>query len=258
MFFSTIWAFLIGKNAIENGIKDYKLSKWSRNNAVSKSTNTYIDAKGMTRDADTGAVVFLKQDMDGHTIGTDIFGNKIKDYTIEKQRQDFIRAQENRDEFHTTALAIGTSGKDLVFKDLDDPTKEYVIREIVIAFVKGKLVKNIPVYVDKRTSMIVRPIDEYMEFISHSEFYEGYKTSLFVIRDMDIINAIIKKYNASFIPGDLNANFKYGIVPNYREIVRWFEREKEFYSRAKRNEALRACDRNVADLLNQYGDKVLK
>lgn len=248
MFFSTIWAFLIGKNAIENGIKDYKLSKWSRNNAVSKSTNTYIDAKGITRDADTGSVVFLNRDMDGHTIGTDIFGNKVKDYTIEKQRQDFIKAQENKDEFHTTALAIGTGEKDLVFKDLDDPTKEYVIREIVIAFYKGRRVLNIPVYVDKKTSMIVRPIDEYMEFISHSELYEDFITPVFVIRDMNYINTLIKEYNASFIPGDLDANFGTSLIPNYHEIVRWFNTEKRAYLISKRNKALRNRQKNNINL----------
>ncbi|WP_022754715.1 hypothetical protein [Butyrivibrio fibrisolvens] len=185
--------------------------------------------------------------MDGHTIGTDIFGNKVKDYTIEKQRQDFIRAQKNRDEFHATALAIGTGEKDLVFKDLDDPAKEYVIREIVIAFYKGCPALNIPVYVDKKSSMIVRPIDEYMEFISHSELYEDFITPVYVIRDMNFINTLIKEYNASFIPGDLYANFGTCLIPNYHEIVRWFNTVKSAYLISKRNKALRNRQKNIME-----------
>lgn len=199
MFFATLWALIIGKNAVENGIKDAQLNNWSKQNTADSNTNTYIDASGATREIGSGARVFIGQDLNGHVVKTDIFGNTMVDYTLEKSRDDFRKAKAKRDIFHT--VCARDHGR---YQDLDDPTKEYVIEYITVSDI---CTRPIPVYVDVKTALIIRPTDEYLEYISHGEYYDHLKKYReFAIRDMDIINELIRMKNMSVIDGGLKAN----------------------------------------------------
>ena len=205
MFFATLWAFIMGKNAIDNGIKDAKLNSWSKKNTINPVTNTYIDAKGMTRDINSNAVVFMERTLDGHDIKKDIFGNVICDYTVEKSRADFLNAKANQDQFHTVVKRPNN-----IYQDLQDPTKEYIIQNLHVFDSIRMNTMDIPVYVDTQTALVVRPIDEYMEFISHNEFYKRIKKNYsfnFYIRDKAIINELIRQKNLTLTPGNMNANW---------------------------------------------------
>lgn len=194
MFFATLWAFLIGKNAIENGVKDAKLNSWSKQNTYDPTTNTYIDAKGFTKDATSGAVRNIYRTKDGRLIGKGIFGNDIVDYTMEQRARELEAARKNHNAFQTVIATY--RGR---YQDIYDPSKVYAIRKIY-----PNNAKEIPVYVDVNTAKVVRPIDEYMEFISHDEYYNHLKviTSDFCIRDMCVINEIIKQKNATITTND--------------------------------------------------------
>ena len=222
MIFATIWAFLMGKNAVENGIKDAQVSKWSRQNAVMPATNTYIDAKGIQRDAATGSVRFTSRDINGDLIGYDIFGHQVINYTVEKSIKDFQIAKANQDQFHTvvrrnanpTAWAHAPNEYTAIdeFQDLNDPRKTYVIEKLYM-----KDAHYIPVYVDKKTAKIARPIDEYMEFTSHDEYYENkdiFKRKDFVIRDRKILNAVIAQRNALIYDNNFHQHWHGRSTPN--------------------------------------------
>ena len=205
MFFATLWAFLIGKNAIENGVKDAKLNSWSKQNTYDPTTNTYIDAKGFAKDATSGAVRNIYRTKDGRLIGKGIFGNYIIDYTYVQQQLKSEDAKKHQDQFHTVVKIIH-GGRER-FQDLKDSSKIYEIQEIFIRRSKGR---SIPVYVDIETSKIVRPIDEYMEFISHDEYYSELKNGPFdfYIRDINLINALIQQKNSTILSDDYNDNWQ--------------------------------------------------
>lgn len=220
MFFATIWAFIMGKNAVENGIKDAKLNKWSKQNAVNPATNTYIDAKGMTRDINSNAVVFIERTLDGHMVKKDIFGNVIYDYTTAKTISDFNEAKAKQDPFHTVVERLNGT-----YQDLNEPHKSYVIQIIhVNDMCSRRRMMDIPVYVDTKTALIERPIDEYMEFISHEEYYKNLKERLscypkMYIRDKVVINEIIKQKNESLIYGEMFVNWtNYDGLKKYQAI----------------------------------------
>ncbi len=230
MFFATLWAFLMGKNAIDNGIKDTKLNNWSRQNTFNQVTNTYIDANGASRDVNSNAKVFMERTLNDHIVKKDIFGNIIMDYTVEKERADYWEAKAKQDQFHTVVCR-----NDKTFQDLSDPTREYVIQKIYVSgFGANSNVMDIPVYVDTRTAYAVRPIDEYMEFISHNEYYNRLKKNYafeFYIRDMAIINELIRQKNMTFIPGEMKANWGNGQGLSPSRIISTIEENKQCLER---------------------------
>ncbi|MCR5453151.1 MAG: hypothetical protein K6F00_11045 [Lachnospiraceae bacterium] len=249
MFFATIWAFLIGKNAVENGIKDAKLNKWSRTHAVEPRTNTYVDAKGVTRDASTNSVISLRRDKYGHLIGTDVFGNDIIDYTMREHEKNLAEAQQNQDPYHTTVKIFSQVGDR--FQDVNDPSKQYAIRELHV-FNNSRIISDIPVYVDVVTGKIVRPLDEYMEFISHNEYYDCLKkheSHSFPIRDMTIINEMIRQNNETLIDGDFNTNWPFEC--SYEEVIRDINLTKDYIERSFKNDA---NDKKVRVLKQQMKD----
>lgn len=246
MFFATLWAFLIGKNAIENGVKNAKLNSWSKQNTYDPTTNTYIDAKGFTKDATSGAVRNIYRTKDGRLIGKGIFGNDIVDYTYVQQQSKIEEAKKHQDQFHTVVKIIH-GGRER-FQDLKDSSKIYEIQEIFIRRIKGR---SIPVYVDIETSKIVRPIDEYMEFISHDEYYNRIKVrggSNFIIRDINIINEMIKQRNSTITSRKYEDNWD--IRHDLNEYNDWIKMERrlcEHYINKKiKDKTKRALERRTS------------